>query len=111
MADYSEEVATARELIEDSGELVEWTQGGETYNDFVTFIPPGGSVTWLSAMTGTALPAGLTVGLVPGDAPFVPELNAIIKRPDGSVYTVLPGTDKLAPNSLQPILYTVRLGQ
>ena len=110
MADYSEDIATARELIEESGELIEFRQDGETYNDFVTFIPAGGSVSWLAALAGTAIPAGLELGLLPGDAPFVPKLNGVIVRQDGTVLTVLPGSDRIAPSG-DPVLYILRLGE
>lgn len=121
---YADEIADAREMIEEAGMLCQWqlpaedVDGEKPWRDggaeppapidvpIAWFAPSdvgkGGDV-FAAFMAGTEIARGSEVGLMPGDCGFDPNVGDIVKR-DGVELRVT-RIDRLAPSNVPIIFY------
>lgn len=129
MADYTDDIATAKELIDEFGQDCWWqppaasdgpSEPGYPGEDGELPDPIKCKIAWfnehdlsrgtyksLEFLIGTEVPTGALVGLLAGGQTFVPKLTDTVRR--GAVDAVpitINNIDELAPDGT-PILYSV----
>lgn len=123
MSVFADDIATARELITEFGQSVQWQKrapdtGGsnpwnpnqgtvpDPYDVKMVFLSPKTGAKYLQLMTGTEVPIKSQVALMAGGLPFTPELNDTITRNGTSIS--VNRIDLLAPNG-EDVLYYVEV--
>lgn len=128
MADYSDDIATAQELIAEFGQQCFWQKPAPVTDDSVPGypvvgdLPPlipcmiaffsgrdlnRGAFEFLSMMPGIEVPDNGEIGLLAGGLPFEPENTDTIRRgSETAPETSIEKMDRLAPDGT-PILYYV----
>lgn len=125
MGVYDDDIATAKELIDEFGELCQWlgvppvTGGTPGYPEVGETPDPinckiawfsnrdlgRGTVEWLQKMMGTEVPESGEIGLLAGGLTFEPSDLDSIRRSNGATVSIK-NIDRLAPNG-EPVLYYV----
>ncbi len=123
MGVYDKSIAAAHRMIAKYGEECHWLKEGEAapgadpWRDVrdgddpdglpckIAWFPPNSNLAFLAAIAGTEVPAHSEYGLMAGDVPFEPDLSDRIQRTSGK--TDILRLDKLAPNGVDNVLYTI----
>lgn len=107
MADFSDEIATAKELIAENGALCTWRKrAGATYNIPICFVSQGSTVGITEALGADgSIPRGQYDALM-GVHGFKPEQGDTVIRANGDKIMVGP-IGELSPAD-DPILYFIK---